>query len=313
MKLVSIICLAAILMLVVGTPPVLADDPKPSPLPIPTATPKPPPPEPTATSPPPTEQPTSLPPPPTSTPTPQPLTWTPTVQVVATSTRRQATATTPTIIPSLTPSPTLEITATTVPVTMTLTPTTLPTTPADAALIASPLPVAAEGNGDSGAPSSVLLVVIIGSASVAIAGALLVIYQTVSGRRQRLARAQAEAQQIDQWVEGRQEQTAGPEQVQVIALAGGNPVLVPFDTTAASIGSEMSNPAKAVDGLVEQLTGRELQVLQLITDGLTNQEIAERLVIAENTVKKHVNSIYSKLGVSHRAEAVARARELGIN
>ncbi|MBN1811327.1 MAG: hypothetical protein JXA14_05795 [Anaerolineae bacterium] len=64
--------------------------------------------------------------------------------------------------------------------------------------------------------------------------------------------------------------------------------------------------------LTDPLTPRELEVLSLISDGLSNQQIAERLVIALNTVKRHTSSIYGKLNVKSRTQAVARARELGL-
>ncbi|MBN2007253.1 MAG: hypothetical protein JXA21_28135 [Anaerolineae bacterium] len=60
------------------------------------------------------------------------------------------------------------------------------------------------------------------------------------------------------------------------------------------------------------LTSRELDVLRLINDGLSNREIAGRLVIALNTVKRHTVSIYGKLDVKSRTQALARARELGL-
>ena len=63
---------------------------------------------------------------------------------------------------------------------------------------------------------------------------------------------------------------------------------------------------------VEPLSERELEVLQLIAKGLTNQEIASKLFLSLNTVKVHTRTIYGKLGAHHRAEAVARARALGI-
>jgi LuxR family maltose regulon positive regulatory protein len=64
--------------------------------------------------------------------------------------------------------------------------------------------------------------------------------------------------------------------------------------------------------LTERLTPRELDVLHLICDGLSNREIAERLTVTLNTVKKHSSHIYGKLGVSSRAQAIVRARELGL-
>ena len=64
--------------------------------------------------------------------------------------------------------------------------------------------------------------------------------------------------------------------------------------------------------LVEPLSERELEVLRLIADGLSNAEIAGKLVIAQGTVKRHINNIYGKLGVQSRTQAVARSRELGL-
>jgi NarL family two-component system response regulator LiaR len=64
--------------------------------------------------------------------------------------------------------------------------------------------------------------------------------------------------------------------------------------------------------LIEPLSERELDVLELIAAGFTNREIADRLFIAVGTVKRHINNIYSKLQVRHRAEAIAQARGHGI-
>lgn len=60
------------------------------------------------------------------------------------------------------------------------------------------------------------------------------------------------------------------------------------------------------------LTARELEVLRLVADGLSNKEIADKLIIGIGTVKKHTNSIYSKLGTYKRTPAVLRAQELGL-
>lgn len=61
----------------------------------------------------------------------------------------------------------------------------------------------------------------------------------------------------------------------------------------------------------ELLTPRELEVLQLLTEGLPNKLIAQRLQISPNTVKFHINAILSKLNVQSRTEAVVRATRLG--
>ena len=68
----------------------------------------------------------------------------------------------------------------------------------------------------------------------------------------------------------------------------------------------------AVPVLAEPLTGRELQVLALLAAGTSNQQIASELVVALETVKKHVSHILSKLGAANRTQAVARARALGL-
>lgn len=64
--------------------------------------------------------------------------------------------------------------------------------------------------------------------------------------------------------------------------------------------------------LIEPLSDRELEVLYLLARGHTNQAVADELVIAVSTVKKHVNNIFGKLGVSSRTQAVNRARELDL-
>ncbi len=64
--------------------------------------------------------------------------------------------------------------------------------------------------------------------------------------------------------------------------------------------------------LVEPLSERELEVLRLIADGLSNAEIADKLFIAQGTVKRHINNIYGKLDVQSRTQAVAKAREIGL-
>jgi len=66
----------------------------------------------------------------------------------------------------------------------------------------------------------------------------------------------------------------------------------------------------AVSNLLEPLSDRELEVLRLLAAGLSNSQIADRLVVAVGTIKTHVHNIYGKLGAQNRAQAVTRAAEL---
>ena len=91
-------------------------------------------------------------------------------------------------------------------------------------------------------------------------------------------------------------------------------LLASFHRSRPSTGPQSKKiPAEglvAPSPLVEPLTERELEVLQLIVDGMSNREIAEKLIIGEGTVKTHINNIYSKLDVKSRTQAIARISEL---
>jgi LuxR family maltose regulon positive regulatory protein len=76
--------------------------------------------------------------------------------------------------------------------------------------------------------------------------------------------------------------------------------------------TELQKKRSPVSELVEPLSEREIEVLELIAEGLTNQEIASQLYLAPSTVKVHTRNIYGKLGVHHRTDAVAKARAFGI-
>jgi DNA-binding CsgD family transcriptional regulator len=82
---------------------------------------------------------------------------------------------------------------------------------------------------------------------------------------------------------------------------------------SAWIDTTLSEPAHpAIATFVETLSRREIDVLRLMADGQSNQEIAQVLVVAINTVKMHVKHIYRKLGVKNRVQAVAQARSMGL-
>lgn len=101
----------------------------------------------------------------------------------------------------------------------------------------------------------------------------------------------------------------------VRTVAGGGALVEP--SVARKVLAEFARlapPARPPEqGLPEPLSEREQEVLRLLAQGLSNREIAQRLILAEGTVKNHVTSILSKMGVRDRTQAAVRARELGIH
>jgi two-component system nitrate/nitrite response regulator NarL len=86
-------------------------------------------------------------------------------------------------------------------------------------------------------------------------------------------------------------------------------LIVLDDSFAAAL---LRDAPTAPSDLVESLTPREAEVLQLLTQGLPNKAIAQRLGISDHTVKFHVNAILGKLGVQSRGEAIVQAVRLGL-
>ena len=74
----------------------------------------------------------------------------------------------------------------------------------------------------------------------------------------------------------------------------------------------LQEPAASVEELSEPLTAREREVLELLGRGLSNRLIGQELHISEHTVKFHISSLYAKLGVNNRAEAVSRGARHGL-
>jgi DNA-binding NarL/FixJ family response regulator len=104
---------------------------------------------------------------------------------------------------------------------------------------------------------------------------------------------------------------AGADEIRaaVEAVARGEAALDP--SVQHHVVAALADPASAAD-LPDELTPREAEVLGLIAEGLTNAEIAERLVVSAATVKTHVNHIFAKAGVRDRAQAVVYAYSHGL-
>jgi DNA-binding NarL/FixJ family response regulator len=100
----------------------------------------------------------------------------------------------------------------------------------------------------------------------------------------------------------------------VRTVAGGGALIEP--SVARKVVAEfarMAPPARVPDaGLAEPLSEREREILQLMGQGLSNREIADRLILAQGTVKNYVTTILQKLGARDRTQAALRARELGL-
>lgn len=95
------------------------------------------------------------------------------------------------------------------------------------------------------------------------------------------------------------------------ALAAGGNLIQP--AAAERIARSLAGrPAIAAAALPEPLTGRETEVLRLLSGGFSNREIGEALFVAEGTVKNHISSILAKLGVRDRTRAVLKALEQGL-
>ncbi len=110
---------------------------------------------------------------------------------------------------------------------------------------------------------------------------------------------------------------AGADDIQaaILAVAAGEATLDPAvqGHVVAALAERPGEQACAeTPELPDGLTPREAEVLALIADGLTNTEIADRLVVSPTTVKSHINHLFSKAGLRDRAQAVAYAYRVGL-
>jgi DNA-binding NarL/FixJ family response regulator len=108
---------------------------------------------------------------------------------------------------------------------------------------------------------------------------------------------------------------AGPEQLTeaIRVVAAGDALLAPSVTRRLIddvVGAGRRRLARPPE--LDELTPRELEVLRLVAAGLSNAEIAERLVVEETTVKTHVSRVLAKLGLRDRVQAVILAYEIGL-
>jgi DNA-binding NarL/FixJ family response regulator len=102
---------------------------------------------------------------------------------------------------------------------------------------------------------------------------------------------------------------APPEELAAAVAAAGQGLIV---LPKAMIERLLHEPIASVEELSETLTTREREVLDLLGRGLSNKLIGRELHISEHTVKFHISSLYAKLGVNNRAEAVSRGARYGL-
>jgi DNA-binding NarL/FixJ family response regulator len=106
---------------------------------------------------------------------------------------------------------------------------------------------------------------------------------------------------------------APPSELQAAVVASAQGLVVlPLAIASQALTQRSAVQAVVGESLPEPLTGRERDVLSLISQGLPNKLIARQLSISEHTVKFHVSSIYTKLGASSRTDAVSKGARLGL-
>ena len=97
-----------------------------------------------------------------------------------------------------------------------------------------------------------------------------------------------------------------------VAPAYVSKLLDALDAEADTKSMPADSTSPVAQRLEEPLSERELEVLRLVASGLSNREVAQELVLATGTIKKHINNIFTKLNVRSRTQAAAQARELGL-
>lgn len=108
------------------------------------------------------------------------------------------------------------------------------------------------------------------------------------------------------------ERTRQAHEAEANRLSGPNQLVLPHFLWGQRTWTEVDRGKQANTELAEPLTNRELELLGLIAEGLSNEEISQQLFITVSTVKSYNNSLYAKLGVKRRTEAIYKARDLGL-
>jgi LuxR family maltose regulon positive regulatory protein len=106
----------------------------------------------------------------------------------------------------------------------------------------------------------------------------------------------------------------GPAMAALLKLARAQGIALDYvgDLLTAFGLTDERPPRPAAQPLIEPLSERELEVLSLVAEGLSNRDVGRRLHVAESTVKSHLNSVYGKLGVRNRTQATAKAKALNL-
>ncbi|UCH58555.1 MAG: hypothetical protein JSV61_10075, partial [Anaerolineales bacterium] len=104
----------------------------------------------------------------------------------------------------------------------------------------------------------------------------------------------------------------GARMAELLRLAASQSIMPDYVARLLSLISEQDTLPQMPPRMVEPLSQRELEILRLVATGYSNQEIADQLVLAVGTVKKHLNNIYGKLGVQSRTQCILRAQELDL-
>lgn len=104
----------------------------------------------------------------------------------------------------------------------------------------------------------------------------------------------------------------GPAMTKLLRHAASRGIAPEYATRLLVASGDMAKDEGRKSSLLEPLSKRELEVLQLIAEGLSNKQVAQKLFLSPNTVRIHASNIYGKLSVHNRTQAVACARNLGL-